>query len=204
MFVLTSFASFNAYPQLQSLPKLAALRSQPVANCQPETPVTPTINAPTLTLLPKKRPIQKVAGEGTSKAAARSFRRRSQRIVAIGRTFFQLSEKQEVIAVSSDSDPKPEMVKEVEEVEEDPEEDPVEAPQGIGIEEEDEEDPEEDPIEENVAEDGVRKEDDFADYWALVRSDSENSVGNDYRFTGNSGPANSSAGSCTGPLPANH
>ncbi|MED6150225.1 hypothetical protein PIB30_070336, partial [Stylosanthes scabra] len=175
-----------------------------VANPQPETLVTPTTNVSTSSLPPKKRPIQKAAGEGTSKAAARSFRRRSQRIAAIGRTFFQVSEEQEVIAVSNDFEPEPEIVKEFEKVEEDPKEDPVEAPQGAEIEEEDKEDPKEDPMEENAAEEGVREEDDFAYYWALVRSDSENSVGNDYRFTRNAGPANSSAGSCIGLPPANH
>ncbi|MED6139568.1 hypothetical protein PIB30_085053 [Stylosanthes scabra] len=45
-------------------------------------------------------------------------------------------------------------------MEEDPEEAPVEAPQGAEIEE--------DPMEENAAEEGVRVEDDFADYWALA------------------------------------
>ncbi|MED6126543.1 hypothetical protein PIB30_079500 [Stylosanthes scabra] len=53
--------------------------------------------------------------------------------------------------------------------------------------------------EENAAEKGVCVEDDFADYWALVRSDSEIGVENDYRFTGNIEPAANSAGSCTGP-----
>ncbi|MED6126191.1 hypothetical protein PIB30_075975 [Stylosanthes scabra] len=184
-------------PLTRASPRLAALRSQAVANSQPEAPVTPATNVPTSSLPPKKRLIQKAASKGTP---------RLQHDPSAGdpsRTFFQASEEQEVITVSSDSEPESEMVKEVEEVEEDPEEDPVEAPQGAGIEEEDEEDPEEDPMEENAAEEVVREEDDFVDYWALVRSDSENSVGKDYRFTANAGPANSSAGSCTGPPPAN-
>ncbi|MED6149562.1 hypothetical protein PIB30_063678 [Stylosanthes scabra] len=140
----------------RAFPRLATLRSQAVANSQPEAPVILATNVPTSSLPLKKRPIQKKACEGTSKAAARSFCKRSQRIAAIGHTFFQASEEQEVIAVSSDSEPEPKMVKEVENVEEDPEEDPVEVPQGAGIEEEDEEDPEEDPMEENAAKDGVR------------------------------------------------
>ncbi|MED6139845.1 hypothetical protein PIB30_087782 [Stylosanthes scabra] len=166
----------------------------------PPTRVTPrlaALSAATSSLPPKKRPIQKAAGEGTSKAAAKSFRKRFQRLAATGRTSFQAPKIQEVIAVISDSEPKSEMVKEAENVEEDPEEDPVEEPQEAGIEEEDEEDPKEDPMEENDVEEGVRVEDDFVDYWALVRFDSENSVGNDYRFAGNAGPINSSVGSCT-------
>ncbi|MED6164992.1 hypothetical protein PIB30_095452 [Stylosanthes scabra] len=92
-----------------------------------------------------------------------------------------------------------------ENVEEDPEEGPEEVHQDAGTEEEEEEeDLEEDPEEDNAAEEGVRVEDDFADYWALVRSDSKNNIGNDYRFAGNAGPTNSSTGSCTGPPPANH
>ncbi|MED6139382.1 hypothetical protein PIB30_083291 [Stylosanthes scabra] len=184
-------------PPTRASPMLAALRSQPAANPQPETPVTPTISAPTSSLLPKKRPTQKAVGEGTSKAAAQSFKRRSLRIAAIGRTFFQPPKNQEAITNSSDTEPEPEKVEEAEDMEEDPEEDPVETPQGAEIEEEDEEDPEEDPMEENAAEEGVCIEDDFADYWALVRSDSENSLGNDYGFAGNAAPAASSVGSCT-------
>ncbi|MED6149742.1 hypothetical protein PIB30_065538 [Stylosanthes scabra] len=61
-------------PPTRASHRLAALRSQPVANRQPETPVTPTIGAPTSTLPPKKHPIPKKAGEGTSKVASRSFR----------------------------------------------------------------------------------------------------------------------------------
>ncbi|MED6113914.1 hypothetical protein PIB30_075261 [Stylosanthes scabra] len=160
-------------PPTRAFPRLATLRSQAVANSQLETPVTPANNVPTSSQPPKKRPIQMAISEGTSKAAARSFRRRSQRIAAIGRTFFQASEEQEVISVSSDSEPEPKILKEVEEVEEDPEEDPVEAPQGAGIEEEDEENPEEDPMEGNAAEEGVHEEDDFADYWALANIGAE-------------------------------
>ncbi|MED6137606.1 hypothetical protein PIB30_066529 [Stylosanthes scabra] len=86
-------------PLTQVSSRLAALRSQPAANPQPETPVTPTISAPTSSLPPKKRLIQKAAGY----------------------TFFRAPKEQEVIVVSSDSEPEPEMVKEVEDVEEDPE-----------------------------------------------------------------------------------
>ncbi|MED6195770.1 hypothetical protein PIB30_041081, partial [Stylosanthes scabra] len=162
-------------PPTRASPRLAALRSQSAASPQPETPVTPAVIAPTPSLPPKKRPIQKAAGEGTSKAAARSFRRRSQRIAAIGRTFIQAPKEQEVIAINSYSEPEPEIVEKDEDVEEDSEE----APQDAGIEEEEEEeDPDEDPEEENAAEEGVREEDDFADYWPLVDSDSEGSVGN--------------------------
>ncbi|MED6115581.1 hypothetical protein PIB30_091987 [Stylosanthes scabra] len=128
------------------------------------------------------------------KGSTQSFKRRSQRIAAIGRTFFQPPKKQEAITISSDPEPEPEKVEEAEDVEEDPEEDPVETPQGAGIKEDDKENPEEDPMEENAAEEGVRVEDDFTDYRALVRSDSENRVGNDYRFTGNVAPANSPVG----------
>ncbi|MED6126466.1 hypothetical protein PIB30_078796 [Stylosanthes scabra] len=64
-------------PPTRASPRLATLWSQPAANRHPETPVTLTLGAPTSTLPPKKRPIPKKAGEGTSKAASRSFRRRS-------------------------------------------------------------------------------------------------------------------------------
>ncbi|MED6172962.1 hypothetical protein PIB30_054863 [Stylosanthes scabra] len=74
---------------------------------QPKTPVTPAIIAPTPSLPPKKGHIQKAAGEGTSKAVAQSFRRRSQRIAAIGRTFIPAPKEQEVIAITSDSAPEP-------------------------------------------------------------------------------------------------
>ncbi|MED6151953.1 hypothetical protein PIB30_087223 [Stylosanthes scabra] len=84
--------------------------------------------------------------------------------------------------------PEPEREEEAEDMEEDPKDDPVEAPQAAGIEEE-----------ENAAEEGVCVEDDFADYWALVRSDSENSVENDYCFAGNTALAVSFVGSCIGP-----
>ncbi|MED6126541.1 hypothetical protein PIB30_079498 [Stylosanthes scabra] len=85
----TPSPSAKAYgPPTRASRRLAALRSQPAANPQPETLVTPTISAPTSSLPPKKRPIQKAVGEGTSKAVAQSLKRRSQRITAIGRTFF--------------------------------------------------------------------------------------------------------------------
>ncbi|MED6139567.1 hypothetical protein PIB30_085052 [Stylosanthes scabra] len=92
-------------PPTRAFPRLAALRSQPATNRQPETPVTLTINAPTSTLPPKKRPIQRAAGEGTLKAASRSFHRRSQRIAAIGCTFFQPTKNQEAITINSGSEP---------------------------------------------------------------------------------------------------
>ncbi|MED6210386.1 hypothetical protein PIB30_063621 [Stylosanthes scabra] len=57
-------------PPIRASPRLAALRAQSVANPQPETLVVPAVIAPTLSLPPKKRPIQKAAGEGTSKATA--------------------------------------------------------------------------------------------------------------------------------------
>ncbi|MED6183854.1 hypothetical protein PIB30_041709 [Stylosanthes scabra] len=88
-------------PPTRASPWLAALRSQAVANSQLKAPVTPTTNVLTLSLPPKKCPIQKTTSKGISKAAARSFRRRSQRIAAIGRTFFQASEEQEVIPSSN-------------------------------------------------------------------------------------------------------
>ncbi|MED6113642.1 hypothetical protein PIB30_072777 [Stylosanthes scabra] len=117
-----------------------------------------------------------------------------------GRTFFPPPKNQEDIMISNDPESEPEKVEEAEDIEEDPEEDPVEAPQGAEIEE----DHEEDPMEENAAEEGVLIEDNFADYSALVRSDSENNVGNDYRFVGNAAPAASSVGSCTRPPPADN
>ncbi|MED6162214.1 hypothetical protein PIB30_068292 [Stylosanthes scabra] len=118
-----------------------ALRSQLAANPQHETLVTHAVSAPTPSLPPKKRPIPKAAS----------------------RTFIQAAKEQEVIAISSDSELEPEIAGKDEDVEEDPEEGPEEAPQDAGMKEE-EEDPEEDPEEENAAEEGVRKEDDFADY----------------------------------------
>ncbi|MED6138833.1 hypothetical protein PIB30_078191 [Stylosanthes scabra] len=124
-------------PPTRASPRFAALRSQSVANPRPETPVIPAVIAPTPSLPPKKRPIRKVAAP----------------------------KEQEVIAISSDSEPEPEIVEKDEDVEEDPEEDPDEAPQDAGMEEEEEEEnPKEDPKEENAAEEGVREEDDFADY----------------------------------------
>ncbi|MED6116622.1 hypothetical protein PIB30_101925 [Stylosanthes scabra] len=125
-------------PLTRASPRLVALRSQPAANPQPETPVTPTISAPTSSLPPKKRPIQK-GGRRRHLQSCSEF-------------------------LPSDSEPEPEMVKETEDVEEDPEEDPVEEPEEAWIEEEDEEDPKEDPMEENVAEEAVRVEDDFLEY----------------------------------------
>ncbi|MED6123254.1 hypothetical protein PIB30_047409 [Stylosanthes scabra] len=188
----------NAYgPPTRASPRLTALRSQPAANGQPETPVTPTIGAPTSTLPPKKCPIPKKTGEGTSKAASRSFRRRSQRIAAIGRTFFQEAEKEKVIALSSDSEPE-----KIKKVKEGPEEDPAEAPQGAGIEEEDPE---------QVAEQGAHDEDNITAFWASMNFSFESIVGNDYRNYDdhldnwrNAEPAASSAGSCTGPPPASY
>ncbi|MED6164304.1 hypothetical protein PIB30_088422 [Stylosanthes scabra] len=122
-------------PPTQASPRLAAMRSQPAANSQPETPVTQAINAPTSSLPPKKRPIQKKAG----------------------RIFFQAPKEKEVNALSSKSEPEHKIAGKEENVEEDPEEGPEE-------EEEEEVNPEEDPEEENATEKGVRVEDDFADY----------------------------------------
>ncbi|MED6209981.1 hypothetical protein PIB30_059802 [Stylosanthes scabra] len=226
-----------------SLGRLAALRSQSTAKPQPGVPVTPAVPAPatakqtarmsvksysiklanrdgpsniapTLSLPPKKPPIQKAAGEGTSKAAAQSIRRRSQRIATLGRPSPSAPKERVVIVVSSDSKPEPaledtihEILEMDEEVEEDPKEDPEEAPQDAGIEEE-EEDPEEDPEEESAAEKVLHGEDDYDDYWDLVESNSESSIGNDPRFWnydgdlpdwGKADPANSYSGSCTDP-----
>ncbi|MED6211883.1 hypothetical protein PIB30_077856 [Stylosanthes scabra] len=162
-----SLGQAKAYePSTRASSRLAALRSQSAANPHPETPVTPTISAPTSSLPPKKCPIPNKAGEGTSK-------------------------NQEAITISSDPEPEPEREEEAEDIEEDPKEDPVEAPQAAGIEEE-----------ENAVEEGVRVEDDFADCWAIVRSNSENSLGNDHHFDGNTAPAAISVKSCTGPSPA--
>ncbi|MED6164021.1 hypothetical protein PIB30_085589 [Stylosanthes scabra] len=125
-------------PPTRASPRLAALRSQPGAKPQPETPATPTISAPASSLPPKKCQIQKKAGEGTSKAAALSFRRRSQRIAAIGRTFFHTPTEQKIIALSSESEPEHKLAGKEEGLEE--------AHQDAGLEEqEEEEDPEEDP-----------------------------------------------------------
>ncbi|MED6114954.1 hypothetical protein PIB30_085470 [Stylosanthes scabra] len=141
-------------PPTRASPRLAALRSQSATKPQPETPVTPTCCHCAKTEL---------ASQETSYPKA--------------------PKEQEVIAVSSDSEPEPEIAGENEDVGEDPEEGPGEAHQDTEMEEEEEEeDPKEDPEEENVAEEGVHEEDDFADHWALVRSDSEDSIGNDYRF----------------------
>ncbi|MED6158721.1 hypothetical protein PIB30_035450 [Stylosanthes scabra] len=141
--------------------------------CKPETLVTLAITAPALSLPPKKRPIPKGADEGTSKAAARSFCKRSQRITAIDRTFNQAPTEQEVIAISSDCEPKPTLketsngiLENNDDMEEDPDEDPQEAPQNDEVEDE-EEDPEEEQ-EEAAGGGGAKgmslKEDDFADF----------------------------------------
>ncbi|MED6175337.1 hypothetical protein PIB30_077385 [Stylosanthes scabra] len=83
-------------------PRLVALRSQAAAQNQLGTPVTPAINTPTLSLPIKKRPLNKAAGEGTPKAAAKYFRRRYLRIATISRTFMQAPKEQGVNAISSD------------------------------------------------------------------------------------------------------
>ncbi|MED6209095.1 hypothetical protein PIB30_051358 [Stylosanthes scabra] len=153
---------------------------------------------------PKKLPIQNMACEGTSKAAARSFSLgqgkgqglwTSPSLVALRSQLAAnpqpetpvtptiTPKEQEVIALSSDSKLEHKITGKEEDVEEDSEEGPDEAHQDTGMEKEHEkEDLEEDPEEENAAKEGVREVDDFADYWSLVRSDSEDSVGNDYRF----------------------
>ncbi|MED6152046.1 hypothetical protein PIB30_088199 [Stylosanthes scabra] len=74
---------------MRASPRLAALRSRVAAKNQLGTPVTLAINTPTPSLPIKKRPLQKATSEDTSKARARSFRRRYRRIAAIGRTFIQ-------------------------------------------------------------------------------------------------------------------
>ncbi|MED6187287.1 hypothetical protein PIB30_075005 [Stylosanthes scabra] len=147
-------------------------------------------NVPTSSLLPKKRPIPKRVGEGTSKAATSSFCRRSQRIVAIGHTFFQEAEKEEVIALSSDSEP--------EKVEEDPEGAPADAPQEAAIEENPKE----------AAGGNTQDEDNLADFWASIDLSSGSNDWNDYwNYDGdldnwrNAEPAASSGRSCTGPPP---
>ncbi|MED6153696.1 hypothetical protein PIB30_104601, partial [Stylosanthes scabra] len=68
---------------------------------------TPAINTPTSSLPIKKRPLNKVAGEGTPKAVAKSFRRRYLRIAAISHTFMQAPMEQGVNAISSDPKPEP-------------------------------------------------------------------------------------------------
>ncbi|MED6187715.1 hypothetical protein PIB30_079086, partial [Stylosanthes scabra] len=119
--------------------------------------------------------------EPVARATAGRPSRRSQRIATIGRTFFQEVEKEEVIALSSDSEP--EKIKEVKEC---PEEDPAEAPQGVGIEEED---PEE------AAEQGAHDEDNITAFWASMNFSSESNIGNDYWR--NAEPAANSARGCT-------
>ncbi|MED6174279.1 hypothetical protein PIB30_067600 [Stylosanthes scabra] len=185
-------------PPTRASSRLVALRSQSAANPQPETPVTPAVIAPTPSLPPKKRHIQKAAGEGTSKAAAQSFRRQSHNSKpepAIKDTIRKI--------VDMDEDE-----------EEDLEEDLEEAPQDAEVEEheEEEEDPEEDLEEESAAKLVLHGEDDFANYWALVESDSEDAARDDPRFWdydgdlpdwGNVDPANSSSRSCTRPPLAN-
>ncbi|MED6152610.1 hypothetical protein PIB30_093654 [Stylosanthes scabra] len=100
-------------PPTRASPRLAALRSQAAINSQPEAPVTPAVLALAIAKWtarmspPKKRPIQNAAGEGTSKATAQSFHRRSHRIAAIGRSFTQAPKEQEVIAISNDSEKEP-------------------------------------------------------------------------------------------------
>ncbi|MED6140951.1 hypothetical protein PIB30_098608, partial [Stylosanthes scabra] len=73
-----------------------------------------------------------------------------------------------------------EIVEMDEDEEEDPIEDPEEAPQDAEVEAE--EDPEEDLAEESAAEEVPLEEDDFADYWALVDSDSEDATRDDPHF----------------------
>ncbi|MED6137468.1 hypothetical protein PIB30_065298 [Stylosanthes scabra] len=167
---LSAKGKAKAYgPPTRASPRIAALRSQSAANPQPETPVTPAVTTPTPTLPPKKRPIQKAAG----------------------RTFIQTPKEQEVIAISSDSEPElaikdtiHEIVEMEEDEEEDPEEDSEEAPQDAEVEAkvEAKEDPEEDPEEESAAEEVLREEDDFTDYWELVDSDLEDAAGDDSHF----------------------
>ncbi|MED6173582.1 hypothetical protein PIB30_060899 [Stylosanthes scabra] len=197
-------------PPTRASPRLAALRSQSAVNSQPETPVIPAVPAPatakrtarmfvksysmklvyrdgpsnivpTPSFPPKKRLIQKEAGESTSKATVQSFRKQSQRIAALGRPSPNAPKDDSELELALE-DTVHEIVEMDEEVEEDPEEDPEEAPQNAGIEEEEEEDPEEDPEEESAAEEVLCGEDNYVDYWALVDFESENAVGDDPRF----------------------
>ncbi|MED6177734.1 hypothetical protein PIB30_100809 [Stylosanthes scabra] len=218
-------------PLTRASPRLTPLRSQPVANPHPEALVTPSYyvladrdgpsnTAPTPSLPPKKRLIQKAPGEGTSKATAKPIRIRSQWIAAKGGTSTNTPKERVVITLSSDSEPElrledtiQEVVEMDEDQEEDSEEDPEEAPQNAEVEEE-EEDPKEDTEEEEEeAEEVLYGEDDYADYWVLVdsESDSENDIGDDphlWNYDGdlsdwqNAEPSDNSSGSCTGPPPA--
>ncbi|MED6207080.1 hypothetical protein PIB30_032532 [Stylosanthes scabra] len=216
-------------PPTRASPRLVALRSQSAIKSQPEAPVTPAVPAlatakriarmlvnsysmkladrdgpsniaPTPSLPPKKRPIQKAAGEGTSKC-----------ITALGRPYTSTPKEQIVIVVGSDSEPEPALEDTIHKIVEMAED---EAPQNAGVKEEEEyeEEPEEDPVEESVVELVLRKEDDYADYWALVDSESKNAARDDPCFWNYDGdlpnwgdvdPANSSSRSCTRPPPAN-
>ncbi|MED6210191.1 hypothetical protein PIB30_061821 [Stylosanthes scabra] len=93
-------------PPTRASPRLTTLRSQAAVQPQPETPVTPGISGPTSSLPPKKRPIQREAGECTSKAAATPIRRHSQRIATLNCALSQAPKELEVIAISSDSETK--------------------------------------------------------------------------------------------------
>ncbi|MED6194583.1 hypothetical protein PIB30_029961 [Stylosanthes scabra] len=147
-------------------PRLVALRSQEAAHLQPQAPVTPAISTPTSRLPLKKRPIQREAGEGTSKVVATSSRRRSQRLTTLSRTFHLAPKEQEVIAISSDSEPEPALkeasngVAGKDETEDKPGEDPKEVPQNPKVENGEEQ--------EEAAQGGAEgvppEENDFADF----------------------------------------
>ncbi|MED6140538.1 hypothetical protein PIB30_094198 [Stylosanthes scabra] len=187
------------------------------------TPLPTPPPLPTPSLPPKKRPIlttslvsPPAAWKDTSKMTMKPVYRCSQRIAARGGTSTSAPKEKVVIAIRSYSEPKPnkledaihEVVEMDEDHEEDPEEDPEEAPKDPEVEE----DPEEDLKE---SEEGVEEhfggEDDYANYWQLEDSESENVLRDDLCYWNyddlsdwqNAEPSESSAWSCIGPPLAN-
>ncbi|MED6161597.1 hypothetical protein PIB30_062333 [Stylosanthes scabra] len=118
-------------PSTRASPRLAVLRAK-ASLPSPTQPPSPVPSLP-----PKKRLIPSatlvsplVAGKGTSNMSAQPIRRRSQRIAARGATSTSAPKKKVVIAISSDSEPEPDLedtIHEVVEMDEDPEEEPQDA-----------------------------------------------------------------------------
>ncbi|MED6189413.1 hypothetical protein PIB30_095742 [Stylosanthes scabra] len=153
-------------PPTRASPRLAVLRAK-------ASPHSPTPSLP-----PKRHHIPAIAlvsplamGNNTSKISAKHIRRRSQRIADRGGTSTSAPKEKVVIAISSDFELEPKLedtIREVVEMDEDPEEKLKEEPQVAEVEEDPEEDSEE---AEDEVEGQFRREDDYEDYWQLVESE---------------------------------
>ncbi|MED6139774.1 hypothetical protein PIB30_087104 [Stylosanthes scabra] len=89
-------------PPLRASPMVAALQSRGKVQPQLQAPEVPAENIHMPMLLPKKCLTYRMAGEGSSSKGTKLPCRRCQRIAALNRAKSQMSEEQEVIALSSD------------------------------------------------------------------------------------------------------